>query len=37
MFIIELTELEPDFIKKSTENKKFIKTRSFDIDHKAAM
>lgn len=37
MFIIELTELEPDFIKKSTESKECIKTRSFDIDHKAAM
>lgn len=37
MFIIELTELEPDFIKKSTETKECEKTRSFDIDHKGAM
>ncbi|TLQ08802.1 hypothetical protein FEZ48_02650 [Marinilactibacillus psychrotolerans] len=37
MFIIELTELEPEFIKKSTETKECIKTRSFDINHRAAM
>lgn len=37
MFIIELTKLEPEFIKKSTETKECIKTRSFDIDHRAAM
>ena len=37
MFIIELTKLEPEFIKKSTETKECIKTRSFDIDHAAAM
>lgn len=37
MFIIELTKLEPDFIKKSTETKECEKTRSFDIDHQGAM
>lgn len=37
MFIIELTDLEPEFIQKSTETKECEKTRSFDIDHKAAM
>ncbi|MFL2116312.1 hypothetical protein ACEN4P_01620 [Marinilactibacillus psychrotolerans] len=37
MFIIELTYLEPEFIKKSTKTKECEKTRSFDIDHKAAM
>lgn len=37
MFIIELTELEPYFIKESTKTKECVKTRSFDIDHEAAM
>lgn len=37
MFIIELTKLEPDFIKESTETKECMKTRSFDINHNAAM